>query len=186
MAGASPTDADRHLPLRVLVLIGVSGSGKTTVGALLAGRLGWDFADGDDLHPPANVEKMASGQPLDDDDRRPWLANVADWIRSHVRSGRPGVITCSALKRAYRERLRADGVVFVHLAGSRDVIRRRLVARHGHYMPATLLDSQFDTLEPPTDEPDVLSIDIGPAPSEIIDHIIDLLGLPAIAGSGQR
>src|ERR1700761_1029847 len=97
----------------VLVLMGVSGSGKSTVAALLAGRLGWDFEEGDDLHPPENVAKMHAGHPLNDEDRKPWLAKVAGWITEHTDAGRPGIITCSALKRRYRDVLRGEPVVFV-------------------------------------------------------------------------
>ena len=136
-------------PPPVLVLMGVSGCGKSTVAALLAGRLGWDFEEGDDLHPAANVAKMAAGHPLDDADRRPWLAAVAAWIRQHTDAGRPGIITCSALKKSYRDVLRGDRVMFVYLAGTREQIAARLAARHGHFMPPALLDSQFATLEPP-------------------------------------
>ena len=119
-----------------LVLMGVSGCGKSTVAGVLAGRLGWDFGEGDDLHPPENVAKMAAGHPLTDDDRWPWLERVAQWIREHTDAGRPGIITCSALKRSYRDILRGDHVVFVYLHGTREQIATRLAARHGHYMPA--------------------------------------------------
>lgn len=174
MAEVGPGDTPR-----VIVVMGVSGSGKSTIGTLLAARLGWDFADGDDLHPAANVAKMAAGHPLDDADRRPWLANVAEWIERHLRSERPGVIACSALRRAYRDALRGEGVVFVYLAGSREQIRRRLVARHGHYMPATLLDSQLDALEPPGRDECAIAVDIGPDAPEIVAGILDRLGLAA-------
>ena len=121
-----------------------------SVAGLLAGQLGWDFQEGDDLHSAENVEKMASGQPLTDDDRWPWLDAVASWIREHDFAGIPGIVTCSALKRSYRDRLRGPHVVFVYLAGSRDEIRNRLSARMNHYMPSALLDSQLACLEPPT------------------------------------
>src|SRR6476620_6470349 len=130
----------------VLVVMGVSGSGKSTVAAILAGQLGWDLEEGDDLHPAANVAKMASGQPLTDEDRWPWLDKIAAWIQLHTESGTPGVITCSALKRVYRDRLRGPGVAFVHLDGSREVIGARLSKRLDHFMPSTLLDSQLATL----------------------------------------
>jgi gluconokinase len=119
----------------VLVLMGVSGCGKSTVGALLAGRLEWDFEEGDDLHPAANVDKMASGEPLDDEDRWPWLAKVAEWIGEHTDAGRPGIITCSALKKGYRDVLRGEQVVFVYLAGTREQIARRLAARTATICP---------------------------------------------------
>lgn len=132
----------------ILVLMGVSGCGKTTLAEVLSARLGWDYEEGDALHPQANVDKMASGHPLTDEDRWPWLARVRAWIDRHVREGRPGIVTCSALKRRYRDRLRAPGVVFVHLHGPRAVIAERLRARRGHYMPPSLLDSQLADLEP--------------------------------------
>ena len=138
-----------ELDARVLVVMGVSGSGKSTVAAMTAERLGWDFAEGDAMHPPANVAKMQAGTPLDDDDRWPWLDVVATWIREHLQDGTNGVVTCSALKRSYRDLIReaAPAAVFVHLEGSRDVIARRQASRPGHFMPASLLDSQFETLE---------------------------------------
>ncbi len=153
-------------PVTVVLVMGVSGSGKTTIGALLAGRLGWDFADGDDLHPPANVAKMKSGTPLTDADRWPWLDAIAAWIDSHRAAGQHGVVTCSALKRVYRDRLllgRCD-VRLVYLYGSYDVIAARQAARQGHFMPSTLIKSQFDTLEPPTadERPIVMPVDLSP------------------------
>ncbi|HZZ95406.1 MAG TPA: gluconokinase [Jatrophihabitantaceae bacterium] len=162
---------------RVLVLMGVSGCGKSTVAGVLAGRLGFDFGEGDDLHPPANVAKMAAGDPLTDEDRWPWLDRVAQWIRDHTDAGRPGLITCSALKRSYRDILRGDHVVFVYLHGTREQIATRLAARHGHYMPPELLDSQFATLEPPGDDEQALSIDIGPPSDVLADEIVERLGL---------
>src|SRR5579884_1235439 len=130
----------------IVVVMGVSGAGKTTVGRALAAALGWPFVDADDLHPAANVEKMRRGQPLDDADRAPWLAAVA----STIRSMRDGVVACSALKRAYRDLLRVrDDVRFVYLAVDEKVLAARLAARQGHYMPPSLLPSQLATLEPP-------------------------------------
>jgi len=161
----------------VLVLMGVSGSGKSTVAALLAGRLGWDFEEGDDLHPAANIAKMAAGHPLDDDDRRPWLAKVAGWIREHTEANKPGIITCSALEKRYRDVLRGDRVIFVYLAGTPQQIAQRLAARHGHFMPETLLDSQFAILEPPDSEEDAITVDISAGSSEVADEIIDRLEL---------
>jgi gluconokinase len=161
----------------VLVLMGVSGSGKSTVAALLASRLGWDFEEGDDLHPPANVAKMHAGHPLNDEDRNPWLAKVAEWITERTDAGRPGIITCSALKRSYRDVLRGEHVVFVYLAGTQEEIGARLASRHGHYMPSSLLDSQFAALEPP--EPDERTITIqtsAPARDEAAE-IVKVLGL---------
>lgn len=132
---------------RVVVVMGVSGSGKSTVGRALAERLGVAFADADDFHPPANVAKMRAGEPLDDADRAPWLDAVAGWIAD--RGDRGGVMSCSALKHRYRDRLRrADpGLFFVHLDGSAELIASRLAVRRGHFMPATLLASQLRALE---------------------------------------
>lgn len=161
----------------VLVLMGVSGCGKSTVAGVLAGRLDWDLGEGDDLHPAANVEKMAAGHALTDADRWPWLELVAQWIRDRTDAGRPGIITCSALKRSYRDVLRGEHVVFVYLHGTMEQIATRLATRHGHYMPASLLDSQFADLEPPGEDERALSIDIGPAPGVQADEIVERLGL---------
>lgn len=131
-----------------VVVMGVSGSGKSTVGRALARRLGVPFADADDLHPRSNIDKMSIGLPLDDDDRRPWLDMVGLWLARHDAVG--GVMGCSALKRSYRQQLRTHNnrIVFIHLSGNRHVIRDRQGSRTGHFMPSTLLDSQFDDLEP--------------------------------------
>jgi gluconokinase len=161
----------------VLVLMGVSGSGKSTVAALLAGRLGWPFVEGDDLHPAANVAKMAAGHPLDDNDRWPWLAKIAAWIQERHAAGESGVVTCSALKRRYRDVLRGPGVRFVDLVGTKEQIAERLLARHGHFMPASLLDSQFADLEPPDPDEDALTVEIGRTPQQAVDEIIARLGL---------
>lgn len=169
----------------VLVVMGVSGCGKTTVAALLAGRLGWPFEEGDALHPPANIEKMKAGHPLDDNDRAPWLEKVADWVGERLDAGGSGLITCSALKRSYRDTIdrRGSGVVFVYLHGSYETIAARLAARHGHFMPTKLLDSQFaDLQEPGADEP-AIRVDVGPAPSEIADTVIKMLGLDITKGA---
>jgi gluconokinase len=171
------TDHDRVQQQPVLVIMGVSGSGKSTVAGILAGQLGWDLQEGDDLHPAANVAKMSAGIPLSDDDRWPWLDAVAAWIRGHTMAGIPGVITCSALKRIYRDRLRGDHVVFVHLAGSRDTIGQRLGTRMDHFMPTTLLDSQLATLEPPGPEENTLVVDLGRKPAQEAAEIIQRLHL---------
>ena len=135
----------------IVVLMGVSGCGKTTVGVALASRLGWRFIDADDLHPPANVAKMAAGTPLTDEDRWPWLDRVAGELRDLLARGEHAVLACSALKAVYRERLASAGNVrFVYLAGDRATIAERIAPRQHRYMPATLLDSQFAALEPPS------------------------------------
>jgi gluconokinase len=184
MSNIPSLDAAPTVPLplakpAVLVLMGVSGCGKTTVAALLAGKLHWPFEEGDALHPPANVAKMAAGHPLDDADRAPWLEKIAEWVGERLAAGENGVITCSALKRAYRETIAKGrpGVVFVYLAGSHETIRARLAARHGHFMPSALLESQFaDLQEPAADEPN-LRVDVGPPPRAIAEHIASALQL---------
>ena len=165
----------------VLVLMGVSGCGKTPVGELLAERLHWPYEEGDALHPPANVAKMAAGHPLDDADRAPWLAKVADWVDAQLDAGRSGVITCSSLKRSYRTLIdrRGAGVEFVYLHGSRELIASRLAGRHGHFMPSSLLDSQFATLEEPGPDEPAIRVEIGAPPEAIADDIVEALGLPA-------
>ena len=163
----------------VLVLMGVSGCGKTTVAQLLAERLHWAFEEGDALHPPANVVKMAAGHALDDDDRAPWLAKVADWVEARLDAGECGVITCSALKRSYRASIdrRGRGVEFVYLHGSHALIAARLATRHGHFMPTSLLDSQFATLEEPAADEPAIRVEIGAAPAAIAADIVAALGL---------
>ncbi|SKC36214.1 gluconokinase [Okibacterium fritillariae] len=167
----------------VLVVMGVSGSGKSTVAALLAGQLGWDFEEGDDLHPDSNVEKMAAGTPLTDDDRWPWLDTVSSWIIEHTMADVPGIITCSALKRVYRDVLSEDNVIFVHLLGSKELIGTRLTKRIDHFMPTTLLDSQMNTLEPLEPDERGILIDAGRKPAEEAAEIVRALGLKPAAGS---
>jgi len=161
----------------VLVVMGVSGSGKTTVASMLAGRLGWAFAEGDDFHPAANIDKMHRGVPLDDDDRLPWLRAIAARIDRWRENGESGIITCSALKRRYRAIIIGDrpNVRLVYLKGDTETIRRRLVARHGHFMPPSLLQSQFEALEEPTpdERPIVVRVDAGVAP--LVDEVIAAL-----------
>lgn len=175
----------------VLVLMGVAGCGKTTVAATLAARSGWPFAEGDALHPQANIEKMAAGRPLTDEDRRPWLARVADWIDERLDAGESGIVTCSALKRSYRDLVnrRGTGVAFVYLAGSKETVAARLAARQGHFMPPSLLESQLAALEEPGPDEPVLRVDIGPPPAEIAQVILDHFGLfrsrPHLEGGEQ-
>lgn len=162
----------------VLVVMGVSGSGKTTIAAQLARRLGWTFEDGDWFHPAANVEKMKAGTPLTDDDRRPWLEAIADWIAETHRAGTHGVVACSALKRAYRDILvgREPGAArIVYLEGSRELIGHRMAMRHGHFMPPELLDSQFATLEPPGPDEHPLTVSVEPRPNEVVSSIVAAL-----------
>ena len=163
----------------VLVLMGVSGSGKTTVAEVLTRRLGWRFEEGDALHPEANIEKMAGGDPLTDDDRWPWLAMIADWIDQRLDAGENGLITCSALKRSYRDLLnrRGSGVTFVFLAGSKETIAARLGERKGHFMRAGLLDSQFADLEPPAADEPAIRVSIERPAVEVADQVVEALGL---------
>ena len=165
----------------VVVVMGVSGCGKTTVAQILAERLHWAFEEGDALHPQVNVDKMAAGHALDDADRAPWLAKVADWVDARLDAGECGVITCSALKHAYRDLIdrRGGGIEFVYLHGSRELIASRLAGRQGHFMPASLLDTQFATLEEPAADEPVLRVEIGAAPEVIAADIVNALGLPA-------
>lgn len=158
----------------VAVVMGVSGSGKTTVSALLAAALGCQFQEGDDLHSDENVEKMQSGTPLTDEDRLPWLRKIAKEIDNWRARGESGVLTCSALKRSYRDIIvggRPD-VTLVYLKGSYDLIRRRMAARHGHFMPVALLDSQFATLQEPTPDEHPIIVDVGSRPAEIATEIV--------------
>jgi carbohydrate kinase (thermoresistant glucokinase family) len=157
----------------VVVVIGVSGSGKSTTAAMLAGRLHWHFEEGDTLHPAANIEKMRHGVPLDDDDRRPWLQAVARVIDGWLESGNRGVVACSALKRAYRRMIigKHDAVRLVYLEGSRELILQRMAARHGHFMPVRLLETQFQALEEPLPEEHALVISIERTPEQIMREI---------------
>jgi gluconokinase len=185
MPSAEPKGAAAY-PL-VLVLMGVSGCGKSTVAALLSGRLGWPFEEGDALHPQANVDKMSLGHPLTDEDRWPWLQKVADWMEERLDAGENGIVTCSALKRRYRDLLNrgASGIVFVYLAGDEPTIAARLAVRLGHYMPTSLLASQFADLEEPGSDEPAIRVDIGPAPVVIAQQVIDELGLQDRAEKGE-
>lgn len=154
--------------MTVIVVMGVSGSGKTTVGTALAERLGVDYAEADTFHPKANIDKMSSGHPLNDEDRRPWLEAIAAWIRDHQSSG--GVVTSSALKYRYRDILRSGGDVwFLHLHGDRDLLADRMKTRSGHFMPVSLLDSQLADLEPLQPDEFGLIADIAKKPEAIVD-----------------
>ena len=164
-------------PLCVVVM-GVSGVGKTTVAVLLAERLGLPYAEADDFHPPANVAKMRAGTPLDDADREPWLQALGEWLGERAKDGSGGVITCSALRRRYRDTLRAacPDVRFVHLTGSHQLIAERIGGRSGHFMPASLLDSQFAALEPLAPDERGVPLDVGPPAEQLVAEAARLLG----------
>ncbi|WP_055492689.1 gluconokinase [Streptomyces sp. TP-A0356] len=159
----------------VVVVMGVAGTGKTTIGPLLAARLGVPYAEGDDFHPPANIAKMSAGTPLTDEDRWPWLDAIGAWANG--RAGLGGVVSSSALKRAYRDRLRAvaPDVVFVHLTGDRTLIEDRMTHRQGHFMPTALLDSQFATLQPLEPDEAGVAVDVSGSPEEITARAMDAL-----------
>lgn len=169
-------------PLRseatIYVVMGVSGCGKSMVGEAIAAELGMPFVEGDSLHPAANVEKMAKGIPLTDEDRFPWLDRIGDEIASAGPRGL--VVSCSSLRKIYRDHLRsfAEGrVVFVFLSGSEAVLAERMAARRGHFMPASLLKSQLATLEDPSNEPGVITIDVSPAPEQVIESTLEAIRL---------
>jgi ribose 5-phosphate isomerase A len=168
----------------ILVIMGVSGTGKSTVARELTARLGWSFEEGDALHPEANVAKMHAGIPLTDADRQPWLERVAAWIDGQRAKKQPGIITCSALKRSYRQVIIGDRpeVRLVYLRGGRDLIAEHLAGRRGHFMPASLLQSQFDTLEEPDPGEEPLTIDVGAPADQIAEDIIRLLCASAALG----
>lgn len=168
---------DTRPELAHIVVMGVSGSGKSTLARLLAARLGWPFAEGDDFHPPSNVAKMAAGIPLTDEDRWPWLEAIRGWMADQARAGHCTVVTCSALRRAYRDVLRkAPGrVLFAHLVGDEPLLRGRLSHRSGHFMPASLLPSQLATLEPLQPDEDGLPLDASAPPDELANQVLNLL-----------
>ena len=165
----------------VIVVMGVAGAGKSTIAAMLAHRLGWTYEDADWFHPPSNIEKMHSGQPLTDEDRMAWLQVIAVWIEATRKEGGHAVIACSALKRAYRDILVDDrrDVRFVYLKGDRDLIARRFNLRHGHFMPATLLDSQFATLEEPGEDERAVIAQIDAHPRDVVEAVVVRLGIDA-------
>ena len=172
-----PTPAPAPTPVPVLLVCGVSGSGKTTIGTLLAKRLGYVYAEADNFHPAANVAKMAAGHPLTDADRAPWLTAIGSFIDATTSAARPAVVTCSALKRAYRDQLRAGrpNVRLIFLDVARDVVTERLQARHGHFFPANLLASQYRDLEAPDPDEHVLHIAVNSSsttPDEVVDQIL--------------
>lgn len=171
----------------VVVVMGVSGCGKSTIGRRLAKALDWDFLEGDTLHPAANVAKMRAGHPLDDVDRAPWLKAISAWIGEHVRDGRGGVVTCSSLKRRYRDTLRGGRaeVFFVHLHGSRQLLEQRVRLRRHEYMPASLLDSQLADLEFLDDDERGVMIDIAQSRAVITAQALRALGRDVASGAAE-
>lgn len=164
---------------QVLVLMGVAGSGKSTIGEGLAAHLGWPFRDADSFHPRSNVDKMSRGIPLDDDDRAPWLAAIARWIDERLATGERGIVSCSALKRRYREVIvgTRPGVRLVYLEGDMALIGARMGRRRDHFMPTSLLESQFDALEAPGADERAVVADIARAPDEVVAAIVSELRL---------
>jgi gluconokinase len=164
-----------------LVVMGVSGSGKSTIADRLAARLGWRYEDGDRFHPPANVAKMSAGQPLTDEDRWPWLQAIADEIDRLSAAGQRAVVACSALKRAYRDVLvhGRDDIRIVFLKGTQDLIADRLAARKGHFMPPGLLASQFKTLQPPQPDERPITVSVDAPVEAIVDDIVSQLKVPS-------
>jgi gluconokinase len=172
----------------VVVVMGVSGSGKTTIAVLLAQLLRWELADADDFHSPASLQKMGKGMPLTDEDRWPWLYAIAAWIDDVRRAGRRGIVTCSALKRSYRRILIGDrqDVRLVYLKGDMQLISQRLSKRRGHFMPAALLRSQFDTLEEPGPEENPVIVSVAAQPEAIAERILAELGADPKGITGAR
>ena len=166
-------------PVRHLVFMGVSGSGKSTAALAVQERLGWEFAEGDDFHPPENVEKMSNDIPLTDDDRWPWLESLADWTAERDARGQPTIVSCSALKRSYRDVLRrgGEGTFFVHTTADKDLLLERMSSRRGHFMPPTMLDSQLETLEELEPDEAGMVIDAANPPSTIVSMVLQRLDL---------
>lgn len=188
-ARAAGGTADEALPTRetaahgprpgpeLIVVMGVAGSGKTTVAALLAGRLDAAFAEGDDFHSEESVAKMSAGTPLTDDDRWPWLGRIRDWLAERAAAGESAVVPCSALRRAYRDRIREAGPVrFVHLTGTHELLSGRIQGRAGHFMKPEMLTSQLATLEHLEDDEDGFSVDITARPAVVVEDILAQLG----------
>ncbi|KAB8166507.1 AAA family ATPase [Streptomyces sp. 3MP-14] len=163
------------MAVTTVVVMGVSGVGKTTVARPLAERLGVPFAEADDFHSPANIAKMSAGTPLTDEDREPWLEAIGRWLRERRESGEGGVVTCSALKRSYRDLLRAEAdgeVFFLHLTGSSELVGERIERRTDHFMPPSLLRSQLATLEPLGEDETGLSLDVSPGPEQLVAEAV--------------
>jgi len=182
----NPKTSSNHTS--VVVVMGVSGSGKSTIASMLAQRLHWVYEDADWFHPKSNIEKMHHGEPLNDEDRWPWLHAIAEWIDATRRAGGHGVVACSALKRAYRDVLIGDRreVRLVFLKGDRDLIARRVAARADHFMPTTLLDSQFGTLEEPQADERPIVVSIVPHPREIVEAIVRELGVQSVTAETSQ
>lgn len=163
----------------VLVVMGVAGSGKTTTARNLSKALGWPYRDADEFHPAANIAKMTRGEALTDVDRAPWLAAIAAWIDQNLAAGTSAIVTCSALKRAYRDVLAGGrpGVRMIHLVASQSLIAGRMAARKHHFMPTSLLDSQFAALERPAPDEHVLDVSVEQSPKAVVQDILTRLGL---------
>lgn len=193
MSGAPPAmtrQAKAGAQPAAIVVMGVSGAGKTTIGLLLAARLGWAFIDADDLHPPANLAKMTAGHALDDADRAPWLAQVRRTIDGARAEGRQLVLACSALKQCYRQQIAgaAKDVAILWLHGAPELLRQRLAARSGHFMGAAMLDGQLATLQPPGSDEAVIALDVAPAPEVIVARAMSQLAarFPGLAPAGHH
>jgi carbohydrate kinase (thermoresistant glucokinase family) len=183
-SGPQPGEAP-DVPM-VIVLMGVAGCGKTTTGKRLSRLLGWPFRDADSFHPPANIEKMSRGIPLTDEDRGPWLAAIRAWIDAETCAGNSAIVSCSALRRTYREVLTASQrhVRIVHLTGSRDLIASRMERRRNHFMPPSLLASQFATLEPPTTDERAVCVSVLMPPGRVVSEICERLQIAKHLGRG--